>query len=78
VDLVNGDEAGARRDRPDRAAAILGDGVAVVTRAEADIEAGADALRHAAAPAEKAVRDIAKHRRANDLDAHSFSRINMS
>ena len=78
MDLVDGDEPGAGRDRLDRAAAILGDGVAVVVRAEADIEAGADALRHAAAPAEKAVRDVAQHRRADDFDAHSFSRMMMS
>jgi len=55
---------------------VLGDGGAVVVRAQADIEAGAKAFRHAAAAAEKAVR-YADQAGADSVDAHGFSRSRM-
>ena len=68
-------KARARRDRLDRAAAILGDRVAVVVRAPADIEAGADAGRDAAPPAEEAVRHAGQRGGADHLDGHHRSSL---
>ena len=43
MDLVQGDERRAGRDRRDRARAVLGDRGGIVVRAEADVEPGVDA-----------------------------------
>ena len=61
------------------APAVLGDRLAIVGASPADVEAGQDALRHAAAPAEKAVRHARQPPRPNDLDfAQSGRRMTMS
>ena len=62
----------AGQHRRDRAPAVLGDRVAVVAAAVADVEARELAGRNAAAPAEEAVRDAAERCGADHLDvAHS-------
>ena len=75
MDLVDGDEPRPGRDRFDRAAPVLGDRGAVVVRAPAGVEPGADALRDSAAPAEEAVGDAAQSGGADHLDAQRSSRI---
>jgi hypothetical protein len=73
VDLVQCHELRARLHRVDRAAPVLADRLAVVARAEPDIEPGAYAGGDAASPAEKAVRHARQHGRGDHLDAHISS-----
>ena len=72
MDLVQGHQPPAWRDRRHGAAAIFGDGGAVVVRAQADIETGTQALRHAAAAAEEAVR-YADQAGADRFDTHALN-----
>ena len=78
MDLVDRDQGRARRQGGDRAPAVFLDGGAIVVGAETDVEAGIGPRRHAALAAEKAVRDAGQRARADDFDAHSFSRMMMS
>jgi hypothetical protein len=68
VDLMDRRQPRARLHRIDGAAPVLMDGVAIVVRSEADIEPGMDAGRHAASPAQEAVRHARQRFGADDLD----------
>ena len=79
MDLEDRDQSAARQHRLRCAAAVLGDVIGIVLRAKADIQPRNDAGRDAAAPAEKAVRDIAQGAGAQRLDiAHSLACISRS
>ena len=71
-------QLGARQHRRDRAPAVLGDRVAVVVAAGADVQPFENAARNPAAPAEEAVRDAGKARGPDRLDRHSFSLMTIS
>ena len=74
MDLVDGDQPCAGRDGFDGEAAILGDGGGVIRRAEADIQAGAHALRESAAAAEEAVGEALEGAGAVGFDHHQLLR----
>jgi len=73
VDLVDGRKLGLGEKRGDREPAVAFDGLAVVIATEADVETRAGADRHAAAPPQKAVRELAEADRAGNLDAVQMS-----
>ena len=79
VNLVNGSQLRSRKQRGDREAPVAGDRLGIVIAAEADVEARAFADRHAAAPAEEAVREVVEADRPVDLDVrHRSLRMMMS
>src|SRR5690348_2183096 len=67
MDLVDGRKLRVRQERGDRAAAVLVDRGALVIAAVADVEAGQLAARHAAAPPEEAVRELAERDSADHV-----------
>jgi hypothetical protein len=75
MDLVNGREFCARKDGVDRAAPVLGDRLALVAAAGADVEAREDAGGHPAAATDEAVRHRRKPLGADHLYAHRAFRM---
>jgi hypothetical protein len=73
MDLVEGDQPRAGRDRLDGEAAIFVDRLAVVARAEPDIEPGADALETPPRRPRKPCGRRPSACRADRLDAHASS-----
>ena len=69
MDLVDGDELGAGKQRRDGRWRLVGDRLRVVVAAVADIEPRAFADRHSAAASEEAMRELAQAVRADDFDA---------
>ena len=78
VNLMDRRELGVGQQSGNGEAAVAGDRLAVVVAAIADVEAGHFAHRHAAAPAEETVRELAEADGADDLDAQRVFLMMMS
>jgi hypothetical protein len=74
MDLVDRDQRGPRQDGVHRAAAIFGDGVAVVARAETDIQPGQDAGRDAAFTTKEAMGNAVEGAGLERGDRHTLLR----
>jgi hypothetical protein len=73
VHLMQRDEFEAVAERADGAAAVLADRSRIVGRAEPDVEAGEDAVRHAAGPAQEGVGQRRERGSAGDVERHLIS-----
>jgi hypothetical protein len=76
---MDGGEFGFGENRRNGEPAIAGDRFRIVVAPEADIEPGAFADGHSAAPPKEPMRELSQANRADDLDvAHSIFRMMMS